>query len=151
MDVAYSLAGADLEVIDRRRCVAEIDVGGSHIVTHAAISLDDARYVLSSGDLLPFPDPTDVASWSCLVQDLVRAHMKAHGWAIPKEQAVFSADFADTPTPWALCCMRPRDGRLECYPLSFPAGVHPGGDIALALVLARIHLRETETKKGTST
>lgn len=152
MDVAYSLAGADLEVIDRRRCVAEIDVGGSRIVNHAAISLDDARYVLSSGDLLPFPGPADTASWACLCDELARAYARGHAWEIPDVvQALVTCQPMNTPTAWYLTYLRGSLAQISNHFLSFPAGTHPGNDVTLALVLARIYLREAETKKGTST
>lgn len=152
MDVAYSLAGADLEAIDRRRCVAEIDVGGSHIVNHAAISLEDARKVRSSGDLLPFPDIADRASWACLCDELARAYARGHAWEIQDVvQAMVTCQSMNSPTAWYLTFLRGNLAQVSNHFLSFPAGMHPGEDIARALVLARIYLREAEIKKGTPT
>jgi len=62
--------------------------------------LPDAR--VNAGDLLPLPDPTDTATWACLLQDLAEA---SNRFEHRKPWVGFAFDiWPDTPAPAGYRC-----------------------------------------------
>jgi hypothetical protein len=102
------------------------------IIVHSSEATRDDQGEHARGDLLPLVDPTDTATWACLLQDLASALGLPQGFGYRW--------FGCPSTGWELHVFTP-DGvqRVDGAPfIDIDAS-----DPALALVLARIQLRET--------
>lgn len=102
---------------------------------------------LLRGDFLPLPDPSDAATWACLLADLAIA------CGMDVANAIGFTWAACYRGGWALSVYTARSGmlwRFAAKPFPLPSlaetiapEVEAEHDPARALVLARIHVRET--------
>jgi len=101
---------------------------------------ESAKALADGGDLLPNVDSTDVATWACLKADLHQATDQVRGRGASEYTWIRTRDGA-----WWLgvyTCDEVDQEEGRCFPIRFP---HlDTDDPALALVLARIQIREEE-------
>lgn len=102
--------------------------------------LPDAR--VNAGDLLPLPDPTDTATWACLLQDLAEA---SNRFEHRKPWVGFAFDiWPDTPAPAGYRCwifsVHDTGGRSFAS-FTLPESITDEDGGAEALIQARASLR----------
>jgi len=83
------------------------------------------------GDLLPNVDPTDIATWACLLQDLAQARGLSDCFGLTWRRM--------TSTRWEVSGYERRGAVFSCQSVEFNTDTY---DPAEALVRARIQLRE---------
>ena len=161
------IAVLGLNTIGGFTCIGEVCKGsgsGWHFIMNATNSCTmNGRCIVSSGDprrvrgiagmiggseddLLPNVDPSDTATWACLLDDMRRAL----GWLVAEGEVcnLWWGQPPEGPPEWT--SVHPRGWRLERYTDRARSSASQGfrffdidtNDPALALVLARIQVRE---------